>query len=95
MFRFKLKIMNLKIQLARINLSISINRLLFRSKLEHLTNEKKQNILAEANDLKDVLETIKTLSNEIEEQYKINNRLHLENLRLKKELLTKEENVEL
>ena len=94
MFRFKLKIMNLKIQLARINLSISINRLLFRSKLEHLTNEKKQNILAEANDLKDVLETIKTLSNEIEEQYKINNRLHLENLRLKKQML-KEENVEI
>ena len=86
--------MNLKIQLARINLSISINRLLFRSKLERLSDEKKQNILAEANDLKDVLETIKTLSNEIENQYKINNRLHLENLRLKKQML-KEENVEI
>ena len=86
--------MNLKIQLARINLSISINRLLFRSKLERLSDEKKQNILAEANDLKDVLETIKTLSNEIEEQYKINNRLHLENLRLKKQML-KEENIEI
>ena len=86
--------MNLKIQLARINLSISINRLLFRSKLERLSDEKKQNILAEANDLKSVLETIKTLSNEIEEQYKINNRLHLENLRLKKQML-KEENVEI
>jgi hypothetical protein len=82
----------IQIQLARIDLSISINRLLFRSKSLHLSEEKKQNILSEAKALESVLETIKTLSKAIEQQYSINSNLHLENLRLKKQLLKDEIN---
>jgi hypothetical protein len=85
----------IQIQLARIDLSISINRLLFRSKSLHLSEEKKQNILSEAKALESVLETIKTLSKAIEQQYSINSNLHLENLRLKKQLLKDETNEEL
>jgi hypothetical protein len=85
----------IQIQLARIDLSISINRLLFRSKSLHLSEEKKQNILSEAKALESVLETIKTLSKAIEQQYSINSNLHLENLRLKKQLLKDEINEEL
>ena len=81
----------IQIQLARIDLSISINRLLFRSKSLHLSEEKKQNILSEAKALESVLETIKTLSKAIEQQYSINSNLHLENLRLKKELIKQQE----
>jgi len=81
----------LQIQLARIDLSISINRLLFRSKSLHLSEEKKQNILSEAKALESVLETIKTLSKAIEQQYNINSSLHLENLRLKKQLIKQQE----
>jgi hypothetical protein len=85
----------IQIQLARIDLSISINRLLFRSKSLHLSEEKKQNILSEAKALESVLETIKTLSKAIEQQYSINSSLHLENLKLKKQLLKDETNEEL
>ena len=85
----------IQIQLARIDLSISINRLLFRSKSLHLSEEKKQNILSEVKALESVLQTIKTLSKAIEQQYSINSNLHLENLRLKKQLLKDETNEEL
>jgi len=86
--------MNLKIPNVRINLNISINRLLFRAKLERLSEDKRISILSEAEGLKDALEVFKMLEDEIQRQYKINSRLSVENMRLKKELL-KEEILEL
>ena len=86
--------MNLKILNVRINLNISINRLLFRAKLERLSEDKRISILSEAEGLKDALEVFKMLEDEIQRQYKINSRLSVENMRLKKELL-KEEILEL
>jgi len=86
--------MNLKILNVRINLNISINRLLFRAKLERLSEDKRLSILSEAEGLKDALEVFKMLEDEIQRQYKINSRLSVENMRLKKELL-KEEILEL
>ena len=86
--------MNLKILNVRINLNISINRLLFRAKLERLSEDKRLSILSEAEGLKDALEVFKMLEDEIQRQYKINSRLSVENMRLKKELL-KEEMLEL
>lgn len=71
---------------SRLNLNISINRLLFRSK--KATGEQRENIEREAFDLEYVLETLKQLEQEIEKQFKINLRLHTENLRLKKEMLS-------
>ena len=94
MSEIKLKNMNLKILNTRINLNISINRLLLRAKLERLSEDKRISILSEAEGLKDALEVFKMLEGEIQRQYKINSRLSVENMRLKKELL-KEEIIEL
>jgi len=80
-----------EIALARLNLNISINRLLFRAKLSDLTNEKLKVIQSEANDLKEVLEVFKTVCLENEEYYKEISRLKLEILYLKKELIKQQE----
>ena len=80
-----------EIALARLNLNISINRLLFRAKLSDLNEDKVKVIQLEANDLKEVLEVFKTVCLENEEYYKEISRLKLELLYLKKELIKQQE----
>ena len=79
---------------TRLDLNILLNHLLFRAKLDSLTNEKKEVILRDAEGVESALNLLKMLESEIEKQYKINSRLHVENLRLKKTML-KEENYEI
>jgi hypothetical protein len=80
-----------EIAIARLNIKISINRLLFRSALERVSEEKQKVILSEANDLNQALEVFKMLEQDNESFEKLNNSLRLEILYLKKELINKQE----
>jgi hypothetical protein len=76
---------------ARLNIKISINRLLFRSALERVSEEKQKVILREANDLNQALEVLRMLEEDNESFEKLNNSLRLEILYLKKELIKQQE----
>lgn len=76
--------MKIKILNNRLDLNIALNHLLFRTKLDDISEEKRETILRDAKGIENALELIYELENKIEEQYSINMKLHLENLRLKK-----------
>jgi hypothetical protein len=77
--------------LALINIDLTINKMLFRLKLEDLSEKKRKGIETIIEDLKVSSELIKMQNKAIEEQIQINSKLYLENLKLKKivEELTK------
>jgi hypothetical protein len=74
---------------ARLNLGISINRLILRSKLERVSEDKARNIQCEANDLKYSLDVFKMIEQDNKQYELLTNSLRLEIMMLKKELLTK------
>ena len=80
---------------ARLNIKISINRLLLRSKLERVSEEKVNSILREANDLNLALEVFKMLEDDNATLTRINTSLRLEILYLKQELIKQQETIEL
>lgn len=86
---------DIEIALTRINLNIVANHLLFRAKRNDISEDKRQNILTDVKYIDNALETIKTLSKAIEQQYTINSNLYLDNMRLKKELIKQQETIEL
>jgi len=77
--------------LALINIDLTINKMLFRLKLEDLSEKKRKGIETIIEDLKVSSELVKMQNKAIEEQFQINSKLYLENLKLKKivEELTK------
>ena len=77
--------------LALININLTINKMLFRLKLEDLSDKKRKGIQTIIEDLKVSSELIKMQNKAIEEQFQINSKLYLENLKLKRivEELTK------
>jgi hypothetical protein len=77
--------------LALINIDLTINKMLFRLKLEDLSDKKRKGIETIIQDLKVSSELVKMQNKAIEEQFQINSRLYLENLKLKRmvEELTK------
>ena len=77
--------------LALINIDLTINKMLFRLKLEDLSEKKRKGIETIIEDLKESSELVKMQNKAIEEQIQINSKLYLENLKLKKivEELTK------
>jgi hypothetical protein len=76
----------LSLTLARINLGLVINKLIVRHK-HHLTSDKqKQGIQVMLQDLEVSLQVLKSVSKENEQMYRLNYSLHIENLKLKKEL---------
>jgi len=77
--------------LALINIDLTINKMLFRLKLEDLSEKKRKGIETIIEDLKVSSELIKMQNKAIEEQFQINSKLYLENLKLKRivEELTK------
>jgi hypothetical protein len=77
--------------LALINIDLTINKMLFRLKLEDLSEKKRKGIETIVEDLKVSSELVKMQNKAIEEQIQINSKLYLENLRLKRvvEELTK------
>jgi hypothetical protein len=88
----------LSLTLARINIGLVINKLIVRQK-HHLTSDKqKQGIQVMLQDLEVSLQVLKSVSKENEDMYRLNYSLHIENMKLKKELYeaTKtEENLEI
>lgn len=80
---------------ARLNIKISINRLLFRGALERVSEEKQKVILREANDLNHSLEVFKMLEDDNATLTRTNNSLRLEILYLKQELNKQQETIEL
>jgi predicted DNA-binding ArsR family transcriptional regulator len=79
------------ILIARLNIKISINRLLFRMKLANLSDEKVKAIEREVNDLNYALKVFKMLEEDNATFERINSSLRLEILYLKKELNKKQE----
>jgi hypothetical protein len=77
--------------LALINIDLTINKMLFRLKLEDLSEKKRKGIETIIDDLKVSSELVKMQNKAIEEQFQINSKLYLENLKLKRmvEELTK------
>ena len=74
------------ILIARLNIKISINRLLFRMKLANLSEEKVKAIEREVNDLNYALKVFKMLENDNATFERVNSSLRLEILYLKQEL---------
>lgn len=79
------------IAIARLNIKVSINRLLFRGALERVSEEKQKVILREANDLNYSLEVFKMLEDDNTLLTRINDNLRLQILYLKKELIKQQE----
>jgi hypothetical protein len=77
--------------LALINIDLTINKMLFRLKLEDLSEKKRKGIETIIEDLKVSSELVKMQNKAIEDQFQINSKLYLENLKLKRmvEELTK------
>ena len=74
------------ILIARLNIKISINRLLFRMKLTNLSDEKVKAIEREVNDLNYALKVFKMLEDDNATFERVNSSLRLEILYLKQEL---------
>jgi hypothetical protein len=77
--------------LALINIDLTINKMMFRLKLEDLSDKKRKGIQTIIKDLEKASEVIKMQNTEIEYQIQTNSKLYLENLKLKRmiEELTK------
>jgi hypothetical protein len=77
--------------LALVNIDLTINKMMFRLKLEDLSDKKRKGIETIINDLEKASQVIKMQNKTIEEQFQINTKLYLENLKLKRmvEELTK------
>jgi len=82
---------DIDIAIARLNIKVSINRLLFRSALERVSEEKQKVILREANDLNYSLEAFKMLQDDNTALTRTNDALRLQILYLKKELIKQQE----
>ena len=70
--------------IAIINIDLTINKMMFRLKLEDLSDRKREGIETIIKDLNHASEVIKMQNNAIENEFKKNTELYLENLRLKK-----------
>ena len=86
----------LKLTVARINIGLVINKLIVRQKHGSTSEKQREGIQVMLNDLESALNTLKEVSKENEKMYSLNYSLHIENMRLKKELYeaTKTEEVQ-
>jgi hypothetical protein len=94
----KHKSLALSLTLARINIGLVINKLIVRQKHASTSDKQREGIQTMLQDLEVSLEVLKSVSKENEYMYRLNYSLHIENMKLKKELYeaTKtEENIEI
>lgn len=77
---------HLEITLARLNVKVSINRLLFRLKNEKMSDEKRTNIENEVNDLDYVVRLLDHLEAKHEQMFKDNKRLMEDLVRYQKQI---------
>jgi hypothetical protein len=88
----------LSLTLARINIGLVINKLIVRQKHASTSDKQRKGIQTMLEDLESALEVLKSVSKENEDMYRLNYSLHIENMKLKKELFeaTKtQENIEI
>lgn len=87
----------LKLTIARINIGLVINKLIVRQKHKYTSEKQREGIQVMLNDLESALNTLKEVSKENEKMYSLNYSLHIENMRLKKQILelTKPKEVEI
>jgi thiamine biosynthesis lipoprotein ApbE len=88
----------LSLTLARINIGLVINKLIVRQKHASTSDKQREGIQTMLDDLQSALEVLKSVSKENDDMYRLNYSLHIENMKLKKELYeaTKtEENLEI
>lgn len=88
----------LKLTTARINIGLVINKLIVRQKHASTSVKQREGINVMLNDLESALNTLKEVSKENENMYRIITKLHTEKLQLKQEILkltTIEKNIEL
>jgi hypothetical protein len=76
----------LSLTLARINIGLVINKLIVRQKHASTSDKQREGIQVMLQDLESALEVLKSVSKENEEMYRLNYSLHIENMKLKKEL---------
>jgi regulator of replication initiation timing len=76
----------LSLTLARINIGLVINKLIVRQKHASTSVKQREGIQTMLQDLESALEVLKSVSKENEEMYRLNYSLHIENLKLKKQL---------
>jgi hypothetical protein len=76
----------LSLTLARINLGLVINKLIVRQKHASTSDKQREGIQTMLEDLQSALEVLKSVSKENEDMYRLNYSLHIENMKLKKEL---------
>jgi hypothetical protein len=76
----------LSLTLARINLGLVINKLIVRQKHASTSDKQREGIQTMLEDLQSALEVLKSVSKENEDMYRLNYSLHIENLKLKKQL---------
>jgi len=76
----------LSLTLARINIGLVINKLILRQKHASTSDLQREGIQTMLEDLESALEVLKSVSKENEEMYRLNYSLHIENMKLKKEL---------
>ena len=77
----------LKLTIARINIGLVINKLIVRQKHASTSDKQREGIQTMLNDLESALNTLKEVSKENEKMYSLNYSLHIENMRLKKQIL--------
>ena len=76
----------LSLTLARINIGLVINKLIVRQKHASTSDKQREGIQVMLQDLESALEVLKSVSKENEQMYRLNYSLHIENMKLKKEL---------
>jgi hypothetical protein len=76
----------LSLTLARINIGLVINKLIVRQKHASTSHKQREGIQTMLDDLESALEVLKSVSKENEQMYRLNYSLHIENMKLKKEL---------
>ena len=76
----------LSLTLARINIGLVINKLIVRQKHASTSVKQREGIQTMLDDLESALEVLKSVSKENEQMYRLNYSLHIENLKLKKQL---------
>jgi hypothetical protein len=76
----------LSLTLARINIGLVINKLIVRQKHASTSDKQREGIQTMLDDLQSALEVLKSVSKENEDMYRLNYSLHIENMKLKKEL---------
>lgn len=77
----------LKLTTARINIGLVINKLIVRQKHGSTSDKQRDGIQTMLEDLESALNTLKEVSKENEKMYSLNYSLHIENMRLKKQIL--------